>query len=127
MKRSLVAAAAVVLIASCGGGGDSSEPTASARSFPTLASLVSSIGDVGCELAEVEPVEGYDIDEQAECADASVRVYTFNSTISERQVVDAILEIDGRFAVDGDLWAAETNSRELAEEIRTAIGGTVRS
>ena len=127
MKRSILTVAAIVLVASCGGGEDSSEPTASARSFPTLASLVSSIGDVGCELAEVEPVEGYDIDEQAECADASVRVYTFNSTISERQVIDAIREIDGRFAVEGDLWAAETDSRSLAEEIRTAIGGTIRS
>jgi hypothetical protein len=96
-------------------------------SFPTLASLVSSIGDVGCELAEVEPVEGYDIDEQAECADASVRVYTFNSTISERQVIDAIRKIDGRFAVEGDLWAAETSSRSLAQRIRTAIGGAIRS
>ena len=127
MKRAVLAAAAVLAFASCSGGGDSTEPTPSARSFPTLASLVSSIGDVGCELAEVEPVEGYDIDEQAECADASVRVYTFNSTISERQVIDAIRKIDGRFAVQGDLWAAETNSRSLAQEIRTAIGGTIRS
>ncbi len=127
MKRSLLVAAAIVLIASCSEGGSSSGPTASARNFPTLASLVSSIGDVGCELAEVEPVEGYDIDEQAECADASVRVYTFNSSISERQVINAIRKIDGRFAVEGDLWAAETSSRSLAQEIRTAIGGTVRS
>jgi hypothetical protein len=127
MKLSLAVAAAALVITSCGGGGGSSDPTATARSFPTLASLVSSIGDVGCELAEVEPVEGYDIDEQAECADASVRVYTFNSTISERQVIDAIRKIDGRFAVEGDLWAAETSSRSLAQRIRTAIGGAIRS
>ena len=127
MKRAVLAAIGVLAFAACGGGPESTEPTPSARSFPTLASLVSSIGDVGCELAEVEPVEGYDIDEQAECADASVRVYTFNSTISERQVIDAIRKIDGRFAVEGDLWAAETNSRTLAERIRTVIGGTVLS
>jgi hypothetical protein len=127
MKRSILAAAAVVLIGSCGSGGSGSGPTATARNFPTLDSLISSIGDVGCELAEVEPVEGYDIDEQAECPDASVRVYTFNSTISERQVIDAIREIEDRFAVEGDLWAAETSSRSLAEKIRTAIGGTIRS
>ncbi len=127
MKRPVLAAVAVFVFAACGGSGDSTEPTPSARSFPTLASLVSSIGDVGCELAEVEPVEGYDIDEQAECVDASVRIYTFNSTISERQVIDAIRKIDGRFAVEGDLWAAETSSRSLAQRIRTAIGGTIRS
>ncbi len=127
MTKLLTVLAATLLLVGCGNGGGEAGPTTSATTFPTIASLVGSLGDLGCDLIEVEPVEGYDIDEQAECPDASVRVYTFNSTISERQVIEAIKKIDGRYAVEGDLWAAETSSRSLAAKVRKAIGGTIRS
>lgn len=126
------AIAACVLTALVGCGSDDEETAA--RRTPdvgaeerSITELVGELGDVGCSLDEVDPTEGYDINEQAACEDGSIVLYTFTSRRSQDQVVDGITAIPGEYAVVGELWVAETKSRADAEAVRSALGGNIKS
>lgn len=137
MRRWLAVAVAVVALAlaGCGSADDEAErdaarPTADVADQsddgPDLAELIADLANVGCELAEVDPTEGYDIHRQAACADGSLVIYTFVTASARDEVVEGIAGIEGEFAVVGDDWVAETKTRAMADNVKAAIGGTVR-
>jgi hypothetical protein len=127
-RARFAALALAALVAACGSGaGTNGTPRPTGAQYRTLPELIEALGDVGCDLAEVDPVEGFEINRQAECSNGSVVVYTFGSSVSQREVVAQIRELEGRYAVEGDLWAAETSSRRLADRVKAGAGGTILS
>lgn len=123
---------AAVLAVSCGSGGEPDAAPSDAVSdvdggSRSVGELITLLEDVGCPLEEVTPTEGFDIYRQAACPDAELQVYTFTSEGARDEVVDGILGIEGEFAVVGKNWVAEVRSRSMADDVRAAVGGTVRA
>jgi hypothetical protein len=114
MKHAIIAGMVVAGLAltACGGSTPSKPPT--------IASLVHKLGCTGYQTGNEALTR-----ENGSCdiAGASVDLATFSTSDQRDQWAKAAQSFGG-IIVTGDLWAADADSQQVADAVKTKLGGT---